>query len=356
MKITYKVTVTNPVKDVLKITNDLDATGEFKVARGKTGFNITGSYIDEQVETKAYGSSFLGETYSLNEKSKLQLGLEDYNLTDIVEIFESLNKSINSPEFLKIRKGLKLIIDSKIDKFVEKSSDVFLVKIDKNGLVSKLNGIIKPFSNTLVLNETVDSTFVLAYFLISKPLKIDTDESLYISNEDILKLPLGFCKISNNLAYKFDNSVISRGDYFEFSTNKKDMITLSSAVLIDGVRALKYKIRENEKILIETLEDYITLSFNNIVDNITLVYEVLPDNSLNPAFALVGKNVDLEYSSDTELYDQLKQADEEFLKKYVTREYKILLKTTNNEHTIINSDVLKVLTDTSDFEGKILKI
>lgn len=356
MKITYKVTLTNPVKDVLKVTNDLDATGNFVVNKGNHGFNITGSYIDEQVETKAYGSSFLGETYSLNEKSQLQLGLEDYVITDIVDVFESLNKNISSPEFSKVRKGLKLVVDLKIDKFVEKSSDVFVIQIARNGTVTKFNGKVKPFSNTLVPDATVDPTVILGYFLISKPLKIDTDNSLFIANEDILKLPVGFCKISNNLAYKHDNVLESKGSHLEFYSTRKDTLKFSSAVLVDGVRTLNYKIRENEKILIETLEDYLTLSFDNFIDNITLIYEVEEDNSLTPIIALVDKEIDLDFSTDTTMYDQLVLADKEFLKKYVTREYNVTLKTINNEHTIINSDVLKILTDTSDFEGKILKI
>lgn len=356
MKITYKVTITNPVKDVLKITNDLDATGDFTVSQGKHGFNIVGKYIDEQVETKAYGSSYLGETYSLNERAQLQLGLEDYTITDIVDIFETLGKNVSSPEFSKIRKGLKLVNSLKIDKFVEKSSDVFIVQIERNGTITRFDGQVKPFSNTVIANNTVDPTLVLGYFLISKPLKIDTDDSLFIANRDILKLPVGFCKISNNLAYKHDNLLESKGSYLEFYSNKKDNLKFTSAVLVDGVRTLNYTIRENEKILIETVEDYLTLSFDNIEDNITLIYEVESNNNLVPILALVGKDIELDFNEASTLYDQLRQADEEFLKRYVTREYNITLKTTNNEHTIINSDVLKVLTDTSDFEGKILKI
>ena len=356
MKITYSVRIVNPVKEVLKVTNDIGAAGDFTVKQGKKGFNITGSYVDEQVETKAYTSSYLGETYSLNEKSQLQLGIEDYTLTDISDIFSSLNTLITGSDFIKIRHGFKLTKDLKIDKFVEKSTDVFLIKINRDGLITGVNGKVKPFSNTIILTETLAKTDVLGYFLTSKPLKIDTDNSLFIPNEDLLKLPSGFCKISNNLAVKHVNGLEKKGEHLEFYSSVRDTLTFSSFVLVDGVKTSKYTIRENEKILIETYDAHASLDFKNIEDNITIIYEVDSQNTLIPTLALVGKDVDLEYSTDTTLYDTLKLADSEFLKKYIKKEYTITLKTTNNENTIINSDVLKVLTDTTDFEGKILKI
>ena len=356
MKISYKVTLENPIKSVLKATNDLSSSGSFIIKRGNKGISIAGSYVDEQVEVKAYSESFLGEDYSLNEKSQLQLGIEDYQTTDVMDVFNIFQKHIDSPEFEKIRNSLKLSRSLKIDKFVEKSSDVILVKIDSAGLIQKVNGYVKPFSNQIVLGETLAPTTILGYFLTSKPLKISTNNSLFISNNELLKLPYGFCKLKNTLSVKHTNNLISKGDYSEFYSAVSDNLSFSSYLLVDGVKSSVYKIQENEKILIETSEEYSELVFDYTTNNITLIYEVTPSSDPVPVLALVGKDVGLTSDGDRSVYDELLGADKEFLKKYVRKEYSIILKTKNNEYTIINPEVLRILTTTSEFEGKILKI
>lgn len=360
MKIKYKVTITNPNKDYMKVTDNLVGEGSFLVKQTPQGVVIQGSYLEDDVEIKAYNHSYLGEGYSLSEKNKLILDYEDYTLTDVTDIFGLFGTNISETPFLKIQKGFKLAKNVQdvyqIDRYVEKSTDVFLVKIDKLGLISRVQGSVTPFSNKVKLDVALASGDILGYFLVSKPLKIDTDSYLFIPNEDLLKLPTGFCRIDNKVVTKNATELIKKNGYLEFSSIIKTQLKFSSFIKLDGVKLTQYSMRENEKVLLEVSEDVSPFSLKNTANNITLIYQITTENTLKPVLALVDKDVDLEYTADDSLYLELKQADPEFHKRYLIKEYSVSLATTHNEYSIINSDVLHKLTNTTEFQGKILKL
>lgn len=360
MRIKYKVLLTNPTKDLLVVTDELDTMGSFEVSRNTHGVIIKGSYFDDNVEVKAYNSSFLGETYNLTETDCLSLEQDPYVITDIVELFSVLNTQITDDAFIKVQKYFKLAMKKgdtfKIDRFVEKPSDVFLIKITKDGMVSKLEGFIAPFSNVVTLTGLIDATDIVGYFLVSKPLRLDTDDHMFISNLDLLKLPSGFCKLTNTVLSKQRSELLIKETHLEYTSDIKGKLKFSSYVMIDGVRSLQYTIQENEKIVIDVCEDTSPFSSTNMQNNITLIYQATPDQELIPYLAVVGKEIGLESTTTDEQYLQLLTAAPEFLKSFFIKEYAIRLETIQNEYSINQPDVLDTLMTTSVFEGKILKI
>lgn len=361
MQIKYTVKLTNPIKNFLKVQESFKRDGAFDITKKTGGLLIEGSFTDGHSTTVAYNYSHIGEDYLLTETDTLSLRTDGYKQADISDLFSTVGTSISEAPFLKVRNFFKLAkrvsTDSfKIDHYVEKSSDVFLVKINNTGLLSKLKGHVPPLSNTIQLSEQLEASDVIGYFLVSKPLKLTTNDYLYVSNTDLLKIPTGFCTIANKVLAKNSTSFYSENGVTSFSSQVPDDLAFSSPVLVDGVKVSRYSIKEYEKLLLAVSNDFEPLSFGNILDNITLIYEVLPDNSVSPYLAIVDKDVDVTATEDATPLLELQNADSEFLKKFVMKEYATKLTTTYNEYKLLNSDVLLQLTTTNEFEGKIIKL
>lgn len=361
MQIKYTVQITNPIKDFLKVQKSFKRDGNFNITKKTHGLLIEGSLTDDSSTVVAYNYSHIGDDYLLTETDSLSLKNDYYKQTDVIELFNIVGTNISDAPFLKVQNSFKLAKrlpndHFKIDQYVEKSSDVFLIRIDSTGVISKLKGLVLPLSNTIQLSETIEASDVIGYFLVSKPLKLNTNDYLYVSNADLLKIPTGFCTITNKVLAKNTTSFYSENGYTTFSSQIDDNLIFSSPVLVDGVKVKQYPVKEYEKLLLTVANDFEPLSFGNISNNITLVYKVLPDNTVEPYIAIVDKDLDILFEEDNSLLLELQNADSEFLKKFVMKEYAIKLTTTYNEYNLLNSSVLSQLADTNEFEGKIIKL
>lgn len=363
MKLNYKVRLENPVKNALRVEDTLVKTGAVGVTVKSTGILVNAVVDNQGIVTKAHNYSYLGEDYSLNNNSQITMSTLDYYIVDVVSIFETIGKTTDSVEFKTIQPFIHSVVKSddsklKLSVYVEKETDVFVLKISNSGLISRLNYTIPSFSNTIILDqsETLTESDTLVYLLTNKPLKLDLDDYLFIPKQDVLKLPHGFCTLTNQVFSKNTVELSTEKTYSTLFSTVDTKLTFSSSLLVDTVLRQSYKIRANEKVILQTSQGFSKLSLNNLADNVTLIYEVMDDSSVQPYLAVVGKDIELEYNSNiTNLLDELLQADEEFLKKYLFVEYKILISTPYNQHSIFDSTVLDKLQNTDEFLGRILK-
>ena len=362
MQINYRIKLKNPIVTNLNVSASYIQTGEFTVEKKSTGILIKGSVTKNNDIVKAYNHSYLGEDYSLTENDSLNLKTTDYLIADIEEVFDALSTTVDSEEFRKIqpylRKVVKTVGSYKVDVYVEKSTDVFILKVNKEGRVTGFKGFVQPFSNTVKVDasEEILASDTLLYILTSKPLKLHTDDYMFIPLDDLVRCPQGFCTITNQVYHKSSNSFETFEGYSTLASIEETPLMFTTETLVDGVKLSKTSLKAKEKVVIQPSEGYSKLTLNNLEDNITLIYEVTPENNLQPYLAVVGKDLDLEYNSNiNERLDSLKQADSEFHKKYLCKEYKTLVSTKHNQYSIFNSDVLELLLNTNEFLGCILK-
>lgn len=353
MKIEYSVIIKNPIRDSLLVTSDYETEGDFEVYKKENGTLIEGSYSKDGGVFPAFNYGISGESYYITSKKSMSLEESDINFADIEDIFNVIGNNINGAIFKKIQKYFRIVKNDRLERVVEKPSDVFLIKIDKKGFIDAVDADVVPLSNIVKMNESLRPSEIVGYFLVNKPLKVDVVGSYFITSKDLLKLPVGFCALESGLTTNIDSHFLTTPEYSVLTSDIDGVLECSSWLKIDGVYSKNYKIRDKEKVVIETIDDVSPFTLENIQSNTTLVYELAEDNSIVDFLCISNKTLGRVSEEAIKLFDSLKKADSEFLKRYVIRELNINIRLGKSINQVINTSIEKHL---KDFKGSYIKI
>lgn len=369
MNINYNIEIYNPISENIFPTDNVKSVGEYSVSVSNLGVKVIGSFESERKTIKACSNTFVGDTYNLSWDNSFVFENGDVSYIDIEDVFALAGKTVMSDEFNKIKNYIKKVkkqIDNKyfIDHVIEKADDVIFIGINSEGSVSILPIQLKPYTNSFTYLS--DEDIFIYYFIVSKPAKIDTDEVLFIPVKDLVKIPEGFCTLSNYLTSDTGISLTNiNSTEILVQTKNSVILKFSLSLNVDGYLLKEYITTPLEKLLLEITQEYeqlYNLEETAQVNNLTLIYKLKEDLSLEEVLCIADQSFleGITITNQSELESQLDSiltADKEFKKQYVFKQYKIKILTTSDEFEILDNSVLSTFKDNIlKFKNKIIKI
>lgn len=353
MKIEYTVKIVNPVASFLTVDSQTkEKEGIVQIVKRDTDYLVRG-YIDKGKEVvKVHSVGYVGKDYRLKERESTELEVED-NLTSlsIIDLFSIIDKKVDSTEFSKVKSHIKKVIVLennifKIEDYVEKEHDIFIISISKEGLIQKPTVTVNTYTNTFYC-DTKDSLY---YFKINRTLSLDLNDYLPLSFEYLMKMPVGFKKLSTNTYSSSSSNIIKQEDEYICYTSEESKLSSDHKILVDGYETSEYNLDPYEKVILNFKQYYKISDISINKENIYLIYKVDDDNEIVPYFA-INPSEDSK-SMPKEIKDFI-SSDEEFKKRYLCQLYKIRLTIGKEINTIYNTEVAKSLLN--NFKGNIYK-
>ena len=368
LSIKYNISISNPVADKLKPSESYLEQSTLSVKEVSTGYVIKGFYKKNKEILVASSNTFIGEDFHLKSGKGNKTYLEDkQSFLDVERVFAIKGKNLSEVD-KDIKNSVNVASYVKDDIFklkhiLAQREDAIFFKVSPLGILELISVTCQEPSN--LIKYTDPNAFII-YFIVNKTLKVTPYKDFYISNKQLEDLPQGFCTLSNELLL---NNTVSLEN---LSTNNYVLkgitpttLTSSFPIKIDNVKLTTYQTIPKEILLISVDTDFNTPLDSidlNLVDNITAIYSIEADGSLEPYLAVITKGLlDVDDSmlinaAHAKRVDVL-TSDIEFRKNYIVKQYKITLKDSlNKEYVLYDESFYKNIShDIPRFNKKIVK-
>lgn len=353
MKIKYNITLKNPSEEYFNISDSYESEGSISMERKEAGYLFKGNLQSNSNYFEIHSNSYLGTRLSpSNFKEDLVLNIEKNNTSlDVVQLFDLIGKNILSDDFKKLSPFLKStnkLTDNryKISDYVEQASDIFVIGITEKGVVTKPEYKIEKYS---CIFETTEEEYLVFYFKINRALSLETDNSVFVSDNELSKMSSGFKKIITKSYLENKSDIyLSEHGYIVESNEELDIVS-NIELLFDNIESDRYNIEPYEKVLLD-FKSFNEIKDNIFKDNIVLIYKLMEDFQAVPKFAISDITEEAVESEEVSIF---LKSNEEFKKKYIAKIYKAILKVGEEIHQIENTSILSLLS--TEFKGKIYK-
>lgn len=358
ISIRYKIGLHNPTKDHMKPTESFNEYSTIKVKEVSSGVVINGFYKRNKEVTVATDFSYLGEDFYLKSDtgSRTTLEPEEQDYLDVSEIF-----SLNGKLYSQLENKYKIQINRakevkegylKINHIIANKGDVVFFEILPDTTLKLLRFEFEGASNLI----KASSPNMVIYFVVSKPLRISVGNPMHIPTKELENLPNGFCKLSNELVLNNNTNVekISINRYV-LRGKESSILSCTFPVKFDNIKTRRYVTTPSETVLLDVDFEFNTnlIDTNNLdlSNNVTALYEIKPDGQLEP-YILVDTMSLLGITDAMKLHKRflkrldIFKSDSEFKKKYIVRQYKVLIKESpaNRTHVLYDESFLKNIT------------
>lgn len=368
ISVKYTVGVYNPVKEHLKPSESYLEYSTLEVKGVSTGYSVKGFYKKNKEILVASSNCFIGEEFYLKSGKGNKTFLEqEQTFLDVEEIF-----GLNGLNLRYINNKFKNNINSstyiknniyKLNHILAEKEDAIFFKLTNSGILELIDVVCKSPTNLIEFSEP---DIFIVYYLVNKTLKVSPYSNYHIPTRQLEDLPQGFCSLSNELL--LNNTLSIEGTSINnYIVRGMTPTTISSTfpIKFDNVLLTNYKTTPREVILL-SVEEGLSIPLNSVdikvEDNLTAIYEILSNGTLEP-YLLVDSNDILEHPDSYLLSYTNKDrplvlnSDKEFKKNYIVKQYKIKLKDSSNKEYILYDDSFynNILKDIVRFNKKIMK-
>ena len=353
ISIRYKVGLYNPVSSHMKPTESYNEYSTIRVSEVDSGIVVEGYYRRNKEVTVATDHSFLGEDFYLktDEGNRTTLEPGEQNYLDVLSVFDLNNKKYSEiPNNLKTHMNRAKEVKEgylKVNHILADKGDAIFFEVHPDSTLKLLKFEFEGASNLI----KAKSPHIVIYFVVNKTLRISMGKPMHVLTKDLETIPNGFCKLSNELVLS-NNTNIEKIETNRYVLRGKKSSTLSCKfpIKFDNIKTKSYVTTPSETVLLDVDREFNTFLDQiepDFEDNLTAIYEVTEIGELKP-YLLIDTLGILSATDSMKLHKrfykrlELLSSDDEFKKKYMVRQYKIIINedVDNKTHTLYDDAFL----------------
>lgn len=353
ISIRYKVGLYNPVSSRMKPTESYNEYSTIRVSEVDSGIVVEGYYRRNKEVTVATDHSFLGEDFYLktDEGNRTTLEPGEQNYLDVLSVFD-----LNNKKYSEIPNKLKAHINRakevkegylKVNHILADKGDAIFFEVLPDSTLKLLKFEFEGASNLI----KAKSPHIVIYFVVNKTLRISMGKPMHVLTKELETIPNGFCKLSNELVLSNNTNIEKiETNRYVLRGKKSSILSCKFPIKFDNIKTKSYVTTPSETVLLDVDSEFNTFLDQiepDFEDNLTAVYEVIEDGELKP-YLLIDTLGILSATDSMKLHKrfykrlELLSSDDEFKKKYMVRQYKIIINedVDNKTHTLYDDAFL----------------
>lgn len=347
ISISYTVVLENPIKDRIKLENNVQQNSTLYAYVNKTGLIVDGTYTKGTKKRVAASQASIGNTKQYLKSDGYISTNMSLSFPKVEDVFKEVGKkfsdiSNNVKSFINTLKHVKDKTYA-LDICALTKSDFVVLKIDKEGNTSLVEFTTNPPSYYLQINDDIDIESYYVYIQLCKSAELGDYNYLHIPLNKLINYS-GFLTIEHNTPSTSKHTLVNKDKGYLLTTSNS-VLTFSPPIILDGVLTNTYEIDNKETVKLSFINDLSMLIPDvKYEDNVTLIYKITPTGRRNPKVMVVSTSRDKGYTTDSkaeELFNKLKQSNSEDLKSYVYEQAYTELMINDAKHFLDNKEVLK---------------